>query len=214
MIDIKDNQIYFSKSFNEQMAWIDAEVEHIINYDKKHNIRLKIQEKGIAAYGEAGYTHAIHRLFEIIRDDPKNKALLHEVNRAEQDLVAYLYDKPDAPDEDEIFTYWNAYLQSYIAELEMHPVHYILYKTDEHSKKILGVYDSIAKLQDAYVIEIQKLEIRHKNIIGLLGNNADDIVKQEMCMIINKPHIKRQALENISHLDKNLGVYIEQTKIC
>lgn len=164
MVGIKDKQIYFHKSFNEQMAWIYEEVEHIIKYDEKHNIRLKIQQKGIAAYGEAGYTHAIHRLFEIVRADPKNIALLREVNMAEQDLVAYLYDKPDAPAEEEIFRYWNAYMQAYIAELEMHPVHYILYRTEKQSKKILGVYDSIAKLQDVYV-------------------NAHDIVKTEKVMI-------------------------------
>lgn len=183
MVDIKDKQIYCPKSFSEQMAWIDEEVESIIKYDKEHNIRLKIQEKGIAAYGEAGYTHAIHRLFEIVRADPKNIALLHEVNRAEEDLVAYLYNKPDAPAEEEIFGYWNAYMQAYIAELEMHSIHYILYRIEKQSKKILGVYDSIAKLQDAYVIENQKLENRQKNIIGLLENNADDIVKPEKVMI-------------------------------
>lgn len=203
MVDIKDKQIYCPKSFSEQMAWIDEEVESIIKYDKEHNIRLKIQEKGIAAYGEAGYTHAIHRLFEIVRADPKNIALLHEVNRAEEDLVAYLYNKPDAPAEEEIFGYWNAYMQAYIAELEMHSIHYILYRIEKQSKKILGVYDSIAKLQDAYVIENQKLENRQKNIIGLLENNADEYKMAEL--EIDAPYM---CMFKMNNLIKTLNGYV------
>ena len=79
MIDALDKKIYFPRSFNEQMAWIDEEVEHIIKYNDKYNIKKDIQEKGRVAYGEQGYTHAINRLFKIIKSDPKNKAILCEV---------------------------------------------------------------------------------------------------------------------------------------
>ena len=57
MIDAMDKQIYFPKSFNEQMAWIEEEVEHIIEYNDKYNIKKKIQEKGRDAYGQSSDTH-------------------------------------------------------------------------------------------------------------------------------------------------------------
>lgn len=118
MINEVDKQIYFTKTFNEQMAWIDEEVEHIIKYNDAHKLKEGIQEQGKEAYGEAGYTHAISRLFEIVKADPKNKALLREVNRAEDELKAFLYDEPGALSEKEIFEYWNSYLWAYVTELE------------------------------------------------------------------------------------------------
>lgn len=111
---------YFSHSFFEQMCWIDEEVEHIIKFNDKFNIKKDIQEKGRAAYGKEGYTHGINRLFEIIKSDPKNKDVLQEVWRAEKELISFLYDEPGALSEEQIFAYWNSYLQSYIAELDMH----------------------------------------------------------------------------------------------
>lgn len=190
VISMTDKKIYFPKSFNEQMAWIDEEIEHIIKYNDKYNIKENIQEKGRATYGEQGYTHTINRLFEIVKSDPKNKAILHEVCKAEQELIAYLYDEPGAWSEEQIYTYWNSYLQSYIAELEAHPIHYILVKgfdvksnEEDKNEEFLGVYDSIARLQDAYVIALQKLEEQHKNMTGLLGDKVDYIIKHEKVMI-------------------------------
>lgn len=122
MVSKRDRETYFKKSFNEQMSCIDETVEHIIKYNDKYHIKKDIQEKGKSAYGEQGYTHAINRLFEIIKSDPKNKAVLHEVCKAEQELIAFLYDEPRALTEDEIYAYWNNYLQLYIVELEV-PIH-------------------------------------------------------------------------------------------
>ena len=185
MVNKRDKKIYFPKSFNEQMSWIDESVEHIIKHGK---IKKDVQERGRAVYGKQGYTHVIHRLFEIIKADPKNKAVLREVYRAEQELISYLYDEPDALPEAQIFAYWNSYLQAYIAELETHPVHYVLAKgldvrINENNNEILGVYDSLGKLQDAYVIAFSKLEEQHKNMTGLLGKQVDRIVKHEKVMI-------------------------------
>lgn len=190
MVNMVDKKIYFPKSFNEQMAWIDEEVEHIIKYNDKYNIKKAIQEKGRAAYGGQGYTHAINRLFEVIKSDSQNKAVLREVCKAEQELISYLYDEPGALSEEKIYAYWNSYLQSYIAELEAHPVHYVLVKGldvrpngKEENDEVLGIYDSMARLQDAYVIALQKLEEQHKNMTGLLGDKVDYIAKHEKVMI-------------------------------
>ena len=60
MVNKMDEKIYFPKSFNEQMSWIDESIEHIIKHGK---IKKDIQERGRASYGKQGYTHAIHRLF-------------------------------------------------------------------------------------------------------------------------------------------------------
>ena len=157
MISMMDKRIYFPKTFNEQMAWIGEEVEHIIKYNLKRNI----QAKGRTAYGKQGHTYAINRLFAIIKSDPKNSAILREVCKAEQEFIAYLYDEPGAGSEEQIYAYWNSYLQSYIAELEAHPIHYILVKEDI----TLGIYDSIAKLQDSYVIALQQSEKQHIKVL-------------------------------------------------
>lgn len=158
MVSTMDQAIYFPKSFNEQMSWLGEEVEHIIKNNDKYKIKKKIQEQGRAAYGENGYTRVINRLFGIIKSDPKNKGVFREVCRAEQELIAFLYDEPGALPEAEIFAYWNDYLQSYIAESEAYPVRYALVKErdashagEDKTDEILGIYDNVKKLQNAYM---------------------------------------------------------------
>ena len=75
MVNKMDEKIYFPKSFNEQMSWIDESIEHIIKHGK---IKKDIQERGRASYGKQGYTHAIHRLFEII--NPLFLRMLHRAS--------------------------------------------------------------------------------------------------------------------------------------
>ena len=74
---------------------------------------------------------------------------------------------------------------SQIDSLKVHPIHYALVKGIEKEKtvELLGVYDSLGKLQDAYVIAFQKLEEQHKNMTGLLGNQVSYIVEHEKVMI-------------------------------
>lgn len=190
MVSTTDKFIYFPKSFNEQMAWIGEEVEHIIKHNDEHDIKKNIQEKGRWAYGEPGYTHAINRLFEIIKSDPKNKAVLHEVCRAEQELIDFLYDEPEALSERQIYDYWNSYMQSYIAELENHPMHYILLKKQEGQDKndeLIGIYNSIARLQEAYNIAVYNLEKQKEQLVI---NAFDEVigrwyynVKPEQCIV-------------------------------
>lgn len=120
MISEEDKKIYFSISFNEQMTWLGEEVERAVRHNDKSNI------------------HAINRLFEIVKNDPKNKALLHEICNAEKGLMAYLYDKPGAWSEDQIYSYWNSYLQSYIVELEAHPMNYVLLRKQEGQEKTMN----------------------------------------------------------------------------
>lgn len=72
-----------------------------------------------------------------------------------------------------------------IEGMKIHPIHYALVKGIEKEKtvELLGVYDSLGKLQDAYVIAFQKLEEQHKNMTGLLGNQVSYIVEHEKVMI-------------------------------
>lgn len=190
MVNKTDEKIYFPKSFNEQMAIVGAEVEHIIKYNSKFNIKKRIQEEGRASYGKHGCTHKINRIFEIVKSDPKNKAVSREIYQAERELIEYLYDEKDALSDEQIYGYWNSYLQSYIAELESHPIHFALVKgfdakssDKEENNELIGIYDSIEKLEDAYIIAFEKLEERHKAMIGLLGNRVDYVIKHEKVMI-------------------------------
>lgn len=127
MISAEDKKIYFPISFNEQMAWLGEEIERTIKNNDKSNI------------------HTINRLFEIIKEDPKNKALLQEICKAEQGLMAYLYDEPGAWSEEQIYAYWNSYLQSYIAELVV--------KTHVRIASFCGVnvYCDLAFAEGAYI---------------------------------------------------------------
>ena len=74
---------------------------------------------------------------------------------------------------------------SQIDSLKAHPIHYALVKGIEKEKNVelIGIYDSLGKLQDAYVIAFQKLEEQHKNMTGLLGNQVSYIVEHEKVMI-------------------------------
>lgn len=192
MVSTTDKFIYFPKSFNEQMAWIGEEVEHIIKHNGEYDIKKNIQEKGRGAYGESGYTHAINRLFAIIKADSKNKAVLREVTKAEQELIDFLYDEPGALSEQQIYDYWNCYMQSYIAELENHPMHYILLKKQEGQDKnyeLIGIYDSVARLQEAYNIAVNNFKQQKEQLVI---NAFDEAIgrwnynlKPEQCFVRN-----------------------------
>lgn len=60
-------------------------------------------------------------------------------------------------------------------EIEAHPIHYLLAR----GKDLLGIYDSVEKLQDAY----EKTQEQHKYMTKILGSQAEDIVKQEKVII-------------------------------
>lgn len=56
------------------MSWIDETVSHIVT----HNLQSKIMVEGREAYGQKGYTHALKRIFEVIKSDQKNITNLEE----------------------------------------------------------------------------------------------------------------------------------------
>ena len=116
-IDKTDKKIYYPMSFNEQMAWIDEIVENLLQ-SESHKQLDKIQKMGKETYSFDTLTYGLHRLFEIIRSDPKNKNLLRKINQAERELISFLYHEEDACSESEIFSYWNQYVQAYYSELE------------------------------------------------------------------------------------------------
>lgn len=165
MIDInaREKMIWFSKSFNEQMAWVDEEVENIIKYDLKN----RIQERGRNAYGEPGCASSIKRLFDIIKADPKNRSLMREIRLAERELTAFLFDEPNALPEQEISVYWQNYTTAYIAELQQSPsLYYLLVKTPEPGDgrdEVLGVYRSAGILKTAYDKAVRELEKEQKD---------------------------------------------------
>lgn len=167
MVDLKDKETCFPRTFNEQMAWIGEEVEHIIKHDATRQAKQKIRQQGREAYGQVGYTHAIKHMFDIIKADPKNRALMREVDRAEQELTAFLYDEPGALPEEEIFAYWNNYLWAYTAELESHPIHYFIvrgYDEFHDGDEWIGIYQAWRQARDAYRKAAGRLEEEHQKI--------------------------------------------------
>ena len=102
---------FFGMSFNNQVSWIDETVSHIVT----HNLRPKIREEGRESYGQKGYTHALKRIFEVIKSDPKNITNLDEIVKAERKLKDYLYDGKFS--DDEMLSCWGKYTQNYMNEL-------------------------------------------------------------------------------------------------
>ena len=182
MITAADKNIYFPRTFNEQMAWIGEEVEHIIKY----NLKADIQEQGIEVYGKNGVTHAINRLFEIVKADPKNKALLREIRKSEEEFKAFLYDQPSSLLESEIYEYWNNYLWAYVAELEYSPCLYFImvgYDNNYDGAEWLGVYQSLSKTKEVYNQALEQLQEEHKELEENPGRNNLFTIKHEKVMI-------------------------------
>ena len=102
---------FFGMSFNHQMSWIDETVSHKVI----HNLQPKIREEGREAYGQKGYTHALKRIFEVIKCDPKNITNLDEIVKAERKLKDYLYDGKFS--DDEMLSCWGKYTENYMNEL-------------------------------------------------------------------------------------------------
>ena len=98
-------------SFNHQMSWIDETVSHIVT----HNLQPKIREEGRESYDQKGYTHALKRIFEVIKSDPKNITNLDEIVKAERKLKDYLYDGKFS--DDEMLSCWGKYTENYMNEL-------------------------------------------------------------------------------------------------
>lgn len=164
MVSEQDKRIYFLCSFNEQMAWIDEEVELILQCEKrtrKRNPNAEIVK--INRNEDSG--HTIARLFKIIKEDPKNVAVLREVETAERELWDFLEQGVGAKSEEEIYAYWHNYLLAYIAELESSPVHYFLicgYDEFHDGDEWIGIYDSLTQLKSAYEDAVQELEQEHR----------------------------------------------------
>ena len=179
MISRHDKDTYFPMSFNEQMSWLGEEIERIIKRNEKNIVRDR------NAHG-FGYAHTINRMFNIIKEDPKNIAVLREVKQAEREWWAYVDNEPDALTEDEIFTYWNNYMLAYCAELKAQPVSYFLMRVyDEcHDRdEWIGIYDSLPKLKHAYENVVQGLEKEHEKYEG---NNRTVTHEKVMINTFNK----------------------------
>ena len=102
---------FFGMSFNHHMSLLDETVSHIVT----HNLQPKISEEGRESYGQKGYTHALKRIFEVIKSDPKNITNLDEIVKAERKLKDYLYDGKFS--DDEMLSCWGKYTQNYMNEL-------------------------------------------------------------------------------------------------
>lgn len=90
-----EKELFYAKSFNEQMSFITAEVQRLV-------YRGKIPVKG---YGEEGHTRLIQKLFALIKGDEKNSDMLDEICVAEKQLKAFLCGEPYAMSEEDILNF-------------------------------------------------------------------------------------------------------------
>ena len=110
-MDEKAEQCWFSRSFLSQMSEIEGEIRRVLrDKEKLERIRNNLDYRG--------EPQVIQHVFDIIKRDPKNAALLREVDLAERETYAFLRGESDAPSAKYMEEYWNKYLQAYIAETE------------------------------------------------------------------------------------------------
>ena len=114
MVDDQDKEIYYPMSFLEQMTWVQEDIEHILN----NNTLETMRSAGVERFGEPGYGGSIKRLLEIIKTDPKNKPLLREINKAEKELLLFIYDEHTDLTEEYIRNYWKEFFEAYCHALE------------------------------------------------------------------------------------------------
>lgn len=103
-------EIWFSSSFNRQMADIQGEVSRLLNTNGKlEEIRNNKEYQG--------EPQVIRHVFEIIKMDPKNKERVPEIQKAENELFDFLDGKEGLVSEEKIREYWDGFLQAYIDEI-------------------------------------------------------------------------------------------------
>lgn len=124
-----------------QMVEIEGELRRVF-CDKGRLERIRSEPDYL------GEPQTIQCLFEIIKSDQKNAALLREIRRAEEEVYAYLTGAPGAPLEEELRAYWQCYMDSYTAEIEQgcQRTFYLLSWGDEPPR----IYTDIYRLMKAY----------------------------------------------------------------
>ena len=96
-------------SFNRQMSEIAGEVIRLL----KRNKIIKDNN------GYIGEDKVIKHLFELMKDDPKNKDKMQLIEYAENNYLAYMNDQCDAPTADQLIAFWTGYIEAYIDEVNI-----------------------------------------------------------------------------------------------
>lgn len=105
------DRVWYRSTFLRQMVEIEGELDRVFRDEG----RLE-KIRGDPDY--VGEPQSIQLLFEIIKSDPKNAALLREIGRAEEEVYAYLAGAPSAPAAEALRSYWRRVMDGYIAEIE------------------------------------------------------------------------------------------------
>lgn len=140
----KEDLWWYRFSFLRQMVEIEGELRHVFcNKDRLERLRSEPDY--------VGEPQIFQSLFEIIKSDPKNAALLREIGRAEEEVYAYLAGAPGAPPEEELRAYWQAYFDAYLAELRSrdNQKFYILSKGGEQPRIYTDDYSLMGAYRDA-----------------------------------------------------------------
>lgn len=176
------DQVFFEKSFNQQMVDICFEVEEIIRSGAKETIKAM----GRKNYGKSD-TAVVVRLFDLTRADPKNFALMREILRAEKEFTDFLYDAPGACPEDEILAYWRGFKDSSLAEAEQHSPYYFLmrgHKDWNHDNdQWIGIYRTLSVLKDEYFRAKDKLEKEKSSAVTDFGTSYSKALSEESVII-------------------------------
>ena len=157
-------ELWFRMSLNEQMTNIGGEVERIIR---------KIELGEVSNIKEDGSVKTAIRGFDCSKRDPKNRGLLKEIEKAEQEFFQLLnktkrYKSRELKKEiDEIKQYWNGFLQGYCAEISHEKIFYFMVQGHEDwnhdDDKWLGIYDNIRELKEAYKRALEGLRVDIEN---------------------------------------------------
>ena len=93
-------------TFNRQMSEIAGEVIRLLKRSKKDHSYI-------------GEDKVIKHLFELMKDDSKNKDKMQLIEYAENNYLAYMNDQCDAPTADRLIAFWTGYIEAYIDEINI-----------------------------------------------------------------------------------------------
>lgn len=176
------DQVFFEKSFNQQMVDICFEVEEII----RSGAKVTIKAMGRENYGKSD-TAVVVRYFEFARSDPKNLGLIREILRAEKEFTDFLYDAPGACSKDELLAYWRGFKDSSLAEAEQHSPYFFLIRGHEDwnhdNDQWIGIYRTSSALKDAYFRAMDKPEEEKSSDEAAWGASYSQTLSEERVMI-------------------------------
>lgn len=168
-----NNELWFHKSFNKQMAEIGANIRRTICIWR---MELKKEKQELLPY-EYEEAKAVKELFKLSKEDPKNAGVVREIEKAEE-AIDYFWSMVGCVEEDEwnrnaeeILNYWKQFKHAFNAEIVSYSKKFFFlvrgHREWNDTYEWIGIYDDVEKLKEAYERALTKLAKEREKYEGL-----------------------------------------------